>query len=74
MTYQRVYNKSSTMGVTCGAGTAYTSGKHELTPLFSAFMLLAPYFSVQCFVDRCVSFRLFSFGHCIVCLSSIYGF
>ena len=42
MTYQRVCNKSSTMGVTCGAGTAYTSVKHELTPLFSAFMLLAP--------------------------------
>jgi len=26
-----------------------------------------------CFVDRCVSFCTFSFGHCVVC-SSIYGF
>jgi hypothetical protein len=27
-----------------------------------------------CFVDRCLSFYLFSFGHCVVCSSSIYGF
>jgi hypothetical protein len=27
-----------------------------------------------CFVDRCVSFCAFSFGHCVVCSSSIYGF
>ena len=27
-----------------------------------------------CFVDRCLSFRTFSFGHCVVCSSSIYGF
>jgi hypothetical protein len=27
-----------------------------------------------CFVDRCLSFCTFSFGHCIVCSSSIYGF
>ena len=26
-----------------------------------------------CFVDRCLSFCTFSFGHCVVC-SSIYGF
>ena len=26
-----------------------------------------------CFVDRCLSFCIFSFGHCVVC-SSIYGF
>jgi hypothetical protein len=26
-----------------------------------------------CFVDRCLSFSTFSFGHCVVC-SSIYGF
>ena len=28
----------------------------------------------QCFVVRCLSFCPFSFGHCVVCLSSIYGF
>jgi hypothetical protein len=27
-----------------------------------------------CFVDRCFSFCTFSFGHCVVCSSSIYGF
>ena len=27
-----------------------------------------------CFVDCCLSFCPFSFGHCVVCSSSIYGF
>ena len=27
-----------------------------------------------CFVDRCLSFCTFSFGHCVVCPSSNYGF
>jgi hypothetical protein len=27
-----------------------------------------------CFVDRCLSFCNCSFGHCVVCSSSIYGF
>ena len=27
-----------------------------------------------CFVDRCLSFCTFSFGHCVVCPSSIYRF
>jgi hypothetical protein len=27
-----------------------------------------------CFVNRCLSFCAFSFGHCAVCSSSIYGF
>jgi hypothetical protein len=27
-----------------------------------------------CFIDRCLSFCTFSFGHCVVCSSSIYGF
>ena len=27
-----------------------------------------------CFVDRCLSFCTFSFDHCVVCSSSIYGF
>jgi hypothetical protein len=26
-----------------------------------------------CYVDRCLSFCTFSFGHCVVCSSSIYG-
>ena len=27
-----------------------------------------------CFVDSCLSFCTFSFGHCVVCSSSLYGF
>ena len=27
-----------------------------------------------CFVDRCLFFCTFSFGHCVVCTSSNYGF
>jgi len=27
-----------------------------------------------CFVDRCLSFCTFSFGYCVICSSSIYGF
>ena len=27
-----------------------------------------------CFIDRCLSFCTFSFAHCVVCSSSIYGF
>ena len=27
-----------------------------------------------CFVDRCLSFCTFSYGHCVVCSSPIYGF
>ena len=37
-------------------------------------MLLDLYFYVKCFVDCCLSFCSFSFGHCVVCPSSIYGF
>jgi hypothetical protein len=33
-TYLRVYNKSNTMGATCGAGTAYDSGLPESIPMF----------------------------------------
>jgi len=29
--------------------------------------------SVKYIVDRCLSFRSFSIGHCVVSLSSIYG-
>ena len=29
---------------------------------------------LPCFVDGCLSFCLFSIGHCVVCSSLIYGF
>ena len=31
-------------------------------------------FLCVCFVERCLSFCTFSFGHCVVCSSSIHGF
>ena len=45
-------------------------------PVFSGVRVtrsLALYMYV-CFVERCLSFCTFSFGHCAVCSSSIYGF
>jgi len=38
------------------------------------FLLLDLQFYAQCYVDRYMFFCLFSFGHCIVCPSLIYGF
>ena len=38
------------------------------------FVLLDFSFMCICFVDRCLSFCPFSFGHCGVCSSLIYGF
>ena len=37
------------------------------------FLYLFIYLCV-CFVDRCLSFCTFSFGHCVLCSSSIYRF
>jgi hypothetical protein len=31
------------------------------------FVLLDLWFSVWCFVDFCIFYCLFSFGHCVVC-------
>ena len=45
--------------------------KHKLVEKVSGtrFLVLC-----VCFVDRYLSFCLFSFGHCVVYSSSIYGF
>ena len=45
-------------------------GVPEFIPVFSVTRSLVLY---VCFVNRCLSFCTFSFGHCVVC-SSIYGF
>jgi hypothetical protein len=42
-------------------------------PFFSGFGVIRSLVLYVCFVDRCLSFCTFSFGHCVVC-SSIYGF
>jgi hypothetical protein len=43
-------------------------------PVFSGVRVSRSLVLYVCFVDRCLSFCAFSFGHCVVCSSSIYGF
>ena len=43
-------------------------------PVFSGVRVTRSLVLCVCFVDRSLSFCLFSFGHCVVCSSSIYGF
>ena len=43
-------------------------------PVFSGVRVTRPLVLSVCFVDRCLSFCTFSFGHCVVCSSPIYRF
>ena len=43
-------------------------------PVFSRVRVTRSSVLYVCFVDRCLSFFTFSFGHYFVCPSSIYGF
>jgi hypothetical protein len=43
-------------------------------PVFNGDRVTRSLVLCVCFVDRCLSFCPFSFGHCVVCSSSIYGF
>jgi hypothetical protein len=43
-------------------------------PVFSGVRVTRSLVLYVCFVDRCLSFCTFSFGHCVVSSSSIYGF
>jgi len=62
------------MGVTSGAGTAYPSAAPEFTPVLSGIHVTRSLVLYVCFVDSFLSFCTFSFGHCVVYSSSIYGF
>ena len=42
-------------------------------PAFSGVRATRSLVLYVCFVDRCLSFCTFSFSHCILCFSSIYG-
>jgi hypothetical protein len=53
---------------------AYPSGAPEFTAVFSGVHVTWSLVLYVCFVDRCLSFCTFSFGHCVVCSSSIYSF
>jgi hypothetical protein len=43
-------------------------------PVFSGVRFTRSLVLCVCFVNRCLSFCTFSFGHCVVSSSSIYGF
>ena len=64
-------NKSNTTGVTSGAGP---SGAPKSTPVFSGVRVTRSLVLYVCFVDRSLSLCTFSFGHCVICSCSIYGF
>ena len=54
--------------------TANPSRAPEFTPGFIGVRVTRSLVLYVCFVDRCLSSCTFSFGHCVVCSSSIYGF
>ena len=43
-------------------------------PVFSGVRVTRSLALYECFVDRCLPCCPFSFGHCVVCSSSTYGF
>ena len=69
-----VKNKGIYIYVNSGAGTAYPSGAPDFTPVLGGVPVTRYLVLYVYFVDRCLSFCTFSFGHCVVCSSSIYGF
>ena len=56
--------------MSCAQWTAYPSGAHEFTPVYSGVHVT--WSLVLC--DRCLSLCPFSFGHCVVYPSLIYLF
>ena len=62
------------MGASSGAEPVYPSGAPEFIPDFSGVRVTRSLVLCVGFVDRCLSFCSFSFDHCVVCSSSIYGF
>ena len=74
---EEMYKKKTfvnTTGVTSGSRTAYPSGAPEFTPCFSEVRVNRSLVVRVCFVNRCLPFCTFSFGHFVVCSSSIHGF
>ena len=69
----RLFNQSNTTGLASGTGTAYPSETLEFTSALSG-VRFARSFVFCVLLDRCLSVCPFSFGHCVVCLSSISGF
>jgi hypothetical protein len=58
----------NTTDATSGAGGAYPSSVPDFTPrFFSGAQVSRSLVLCVCFVNRCLSFCPFSFGHCVVC-------
>jgi hypothetical protein len=52
-----------------------TLSKHlSSPPVFSGVRVSQSLVLYECFIDCCLSFCTLSFGHCVFCSSSIYGF
>jgi hypothetical protein len=52
-----------------------TFPEHRSSPLlFSGVRFIRSVVLCEYFVNSCLSFSTFSFGHCVVCSSSIYRF
>ena len=51
---------------TSGAGTAYPSEAPEIAPDFSGIRVTRSLVLCVCFVNSCLSFCSFYFGHCVV--------
>jgi hypothetical protein len=69
-----INKKINTTDATSGAGTAYLPEHLSSSPVFSGVRVTRSLVLYVCFVDRFLSFCTFSFGLCVVCSSSIYGF
>jgi len=62
-------------GLTRRVSLALTLPEHlSSPPVISGFRVTRSLILCVCFVDRCLSFCLFSFDYCVVCPSSIYEF
>jgi len=72
--YHRCCSWINTTDATSGALTANPAGAPEFTPVFSRVRITQSLVWCVCFIDSCLSFCTFSFDHCVVCSSSIYGF
>ena len=59
----------------CVEQELFTRPEHlSSPPVFSGVHVTRSLVLYVCFVDRCLSFCAFSFGHCVVCSFSIYRF
>jgi hypothetical protein len=65
---------SNTTGTLKATGINIRWSTYIVILVFSGIRVTRSLVLCVCFVDRCLSVCTFSFGHCVVCSSSIYGF